>query len=137
MLMGTADVDPGYEDFFVWHYRTNSWWWQHQCAVIRLGHKIEIGLRFDLDGLRIQGTWWYPAPGQVTTFRKAVAAEGSGHELSSIIEDLRAKGPQHLRGRDEAPPTELSIRPLPHGPPAPPLTDRCPTPRLRQLAPHP
>nr|WP_232546728.1 DUF2461 family protein [Streptomyces antimycoticus] len=54
--------------------------------------EIEIGLRFDLDGLRIQGAWWYPDPGQVDKFRKAVAAEGSGHELSAIIEDLRAKG---------------------------------------------
>ncbi|QTI90533.1 DUF2461 family protein [Streptomyces sp. AgN23] len=92
LLNDVADADPRYEDFSVWHYRTNSWWWQHQGAVIRLGHKIEIGLRFDLDGLRIQGAWWYPAPGQVTSFRKAVATEGSGHELFSIIEDLRAKG---------------------------------------------
>ncbi|MFF6852403.1 DUF2461 family protein [Streptomyces antimycoticus] len=92
LLNDVADVNPRYEDFSVWHYRTNSWWWQHQCAVIRLGHKIEIGLRFDLDGLRIQGAWWYPAPGQVTRFRKAVAAEGSGHGLSAILKALRAKG---------------------------------------------
>lgn len=92
LLNDVADVDPRYEDFSVWHYRTNSWWWQHQGAVIRLGRKIEIGLRFDLDGLRIQGAWWYPDPGQVTMFRKAVAAEGSGHELSAIVEDLKAKG---------------------------------------------
>lgn len=92
LLNDVADVNPRYEDFSVWHYRTNSWWWQHQCAVIRLGHKIEIGLRFDLDGLRIQGAWWYPAPGQVTRFRKAVAAEGSGHGLSAILNALRAKG---------------------------------------------
>ncbi|MFD7608560.1 hypothetical protein ACFWAN_50945 [Streptomyces mirabilis] len=32
-----ADTDPRYEDFSVWHYRTDSWWWQHQSAVIRLG----------------------------------------------------------------------------------------------------
>ncbi len=97
LLNDVADVDPRYEDFSVWHYRTNSWWWQHQGAVICLGHKIEIGLRFDLDGLRIQGAWWYPDPGQVDKFRKAIAAEGSGHELSAIIEDLREKG-YHISG---------------------------------------
>ncbi|REE59003.1 hypothetical protein BX257_1495 [Streptomyces sp. 3212.3] len=92
LLNEVADTDPRYEDFSVWHYRTNSWWWQHQGAVIRLGRKIEIGLRFDLDGLRIQGAWWYPDPGQVDMFRKAVAAEGSGRELSSIVEDVQKKG---------------------------------------------
>ncbi|MEU1789547.1 DUF2461 family protein [Streptomyces sparsogenes] len=92
LLNDVADADPRYEDFSVWHYRTNSWWWQHQGAVIRLGRKIEIGLRFDLDGLRIQGAWWYPDPGQVAMFRKGVDAEGSGRELAAIVEDLRRKG---------------------------------------------
>ncbi|MGA6228200.1 DUF2461 family protein [Streptomyces umbrinus] len=92
LLNEVADTDPRYEDFSVWHYRTNSWWWQNQSAVIRLGRKIEIGLRFSLDGLRIQGAWWYPDPGQVDMFRKAVASEGSGRELSAIVEDLRKKG---------------------------------------------
>ncbi|SCZ16415.1 hypothetical protein SAMN02745898_11723 [Streptomyces sp. 136MFCol5.1] len=73
LLNEVADTDPRYEDFSVWHYRTDSWWWQHQAAVIRLGRKIELGLRFSLDGLRIQGAWWYPDPGQVDMFRKAVA----------------------------------------------------------------
>ncbi|MFF5279933.1 DUF2461 family protein, partial [Streptomyces sp. NPDC000133] len=44
------------------------------------------------DGLRIQGAWWYPDPGQVDMFRKAVASEGSGRELSAIVEDVRKKG---------------------------------------------
>jgi uncharacterized protein (DUF2461 family) len=87
-----ADTDARYEDFSVWHYRTNSWWWRHQGAVIRLGRKIEIGLRFALDGLRVQGAWWYPDPGQVDMFRKAVASEGSGRELSATVEDLRNRG---------------------------------------------
>ncbi len=55
LLNEIADTDPRYEDFSVWHYRTDSWWWQHQGAVIRLGRKIEISLRFALDGLLIQG----------------------------------------------------------------------------------
>ncbi|MFD4874492.1 DUF2461 family protein [Streptomyces sp. NPDC058420] len=92
LLNAVADADPRYEDFSVWHYRTTSWWWQHQGAVIRLGRKIEIGLRFDLDGLRIQGAWWYPDPGQVDMFRGAVASEGSGRELSAIVEEVRKKG---------------------------------------------
>lgn len=92
LLNEVADTDPRYEDFSVWHYRTDSWWWQHQGAVIRLGRKIELGLRFSLDGLRIQGAWWYPDPGQVDMFRKAVASEGSGRELSAIVEDVRKKG---------------------------------------------
>src|SRR5690606_26367274 len=48
LLNGVADADPRYEDFSVWHYRTGSWWWQHQSAVIRLGRKVEINLRFSL-----------------------------------------------------------------------------------------
>lgn len=92
LLNDVADTDPRYEDFSVWHYRTDSWWWQHQGAVIRLGRKIEIGLRFTLDGLRIQGAWWYPDPGQVDMFRKAVASEGSGRELSAVVEAVRKKG---------------------------------------------
>ncbi|MFL9684609.1 MULTISPECIES: DUF2461 family protein [Streptomyces] len=92
LLGDIADADPRYEDFSVWHYRTGSWWWQNQSAVIRLGRKIEIGLRFSLDGLRIQGAWWYPDPGQVDSFRRAVASERSGRELAALVEDLRGKG---------------------------------------------
>ncbi|MEV6354067.1 DUF2461 family protein [Streptomyces hydrogenans] len=92
LLNDVADADPRYEDFSVWHYRTGSWWWQNQSAVIRLGRKIEIGLRFSLDGLRIQGAWWYPDPGQVEAFRRAVASERSGRELAALVEDLRGRG---------------------------------------------
>ncbi|WP_234383084.1 DUF2461 family protein [Streptomyces dysideae] len=92
LLNDVADADPRYEDFSVWHYRTNSWWWQHQSAVIRLGRKVEIGLRFALDGLRVQGAWWYPDPGQVDLFRRAVAAEGSGRELAAAVAELSEKG---------------------------------------------
>ncbi|WRZ94401.1 DUF2461 domain-containing protein [Streptomyces sp. NBC_01007] len=89
LLNEVADTNPEYEDFSVWHYRTNSWWWQHQSAVIRLAHHVEIGLRFDLDGLRIQGAWWYPVPAQIKMFRQAVAAQDSGRRLVAIVEDLR------------------------------------------------
>ncbi|MDH6219147.1 DUF2461 family protein [Streptomyces pseudovenezuelae] len=89
LLNDLADRDAAYDDFSVWHYRTNSWWWQHQGAVIRLARNIEIGLRFDLDGLRIQGAWWYPVPEQIRKFRQAVAVDGSGRELTAIVEELR------------------------------------------------
>ncbi|MGW3085576.1 DUF2461 family protein [Streptomyces sp. NPDC001108] len=92
LLNDIADTDPRYEDFSVWHFRTGAWWWQHQSAVIRLGRKVEIGLRLSLDGLRIQGAWWYPDPGQVDTFRSAVASESGGRELAAIVDDVRHKG---------------------------------------------
>lgn len=91
LLNDLADRDTAYEDFSVWHYRTNSWWWQHQGAVIRLARHVEFGLRFDLDGLRIQGAWWYPVPEEIRRFRQAVAAEGSGRELPAIVEELRKR----------------------------------------------
>lgn len=52
------------------------------------GHKAEIGLPFDLDGLRVQGGWWYPVPEQIARFRQAVAAEGSGRHLAQIVQRL-------------------------------------------------
>lgn len=88
LLNEVVDADPACEDFSVWHYRTTAWWWQHQCAVIRRGHKVEIGLRLDLDGLRVQGGWWYPVPEQIARFRQAVAAEGSGRHLAEIVQRL-------------------------------------------------
>ncbi|MFF3408767.1 DUF2461 family protein [Streptomyces sp. NPDC002742] len=89
LLNEVADTNLEYEDFSVWHYRTNPWWWQHQGAVIRLARNVEMGLRFDLDGLRIQGAWWYPVPEQIKRFRQAVAAEDSGRRLVAVVEDLR------------------------------------------------
>lgn len=85
-----ADMNPAYEDFSVWSFRKTSWWWQHQCGVIRMARNVEIGIRFDLDGLRIQGAWWYPEPVQVACFRRAVADERQGGELTKIVESLQA-----------------------------------------------
>ncbi|MBC9715738.1 DUF2461 family protein [Streptomyces sp. TRM66268-LWL] len=92
LLNAIADTDPRYEDFSVWHYRTDSWWWQNQSAAIRRGRKIEINLRLSLDGLHIQGAWWYPDPGQIDTFRTAVAHDTSGPELATLIDDLHHQG---------------------------------------------
>ncbi|MER5363122.1 DUF2461 family protein [Streptomyces sp. NPDC002785] len=94
LLNDVADADRAYEDFSVWGFRKDPWWWQHQVAVIRIARNVEIGLRFDLDGLRIKGGWAYPDPGQVPLFRAAVAAQDSGRELVRAIEALGAQGYQ-------------------------------------------
>ncbi|QIS09879.1 DUF2461 family protein [Nocardia arthritidis] len=92
LLEELATVSSIFEDHSVSHFRTNPWWWQHQCAVARLGRNIEISLRFDLDGLRIQGAWWYPDSCQVDSFRAAVADDVAGSQLQEIIENLEERG---------------------------------------------
>ncbi|MFF2958831.1 DUF2461 family protein [Streptomyces sp. NPDC057963] len=92
LLNEVADADGAYEDFSVWGFRKDPWWWQHQVAVIRIARNVEIGLRFDLDGLRIKGGWTYPDPGQIPLFRKAVAAQESGPGLVRAVEALAARG---------------------------------------------
>src|SRR5262245_11306563 len=55
LLQDIADADPAYEDFSVWHYGKTVWWWQHQAAAVRIAPNLELGMRFDLDGLQIGG----------------------------------------------------------------------------------
>ncbi|WP_051114865.1 DUF2461 family protein [Actinokineospora enzanensis] len=88
LLNELADANPRLGDWSVWRYGRNLWWWQHQCAVVRLARNVEMGLRFDLDGLHVKGAWHYPDPAQVRSFRAAVADEASGGELVRIIEGL-------------------------------------------------
>src|SRR5215813_12119701 len=80
LLNDLADVDARYEDFSVWHYGSTAYWWQNQCAVVRVARSVEIGFRFNLESLRIKGAWWYPDPSQIASFRSAAAAEKSGRE---------------------------------------------------------
>src|ERR1700742_1090777 len=75
LLNDLADVDPWYEDFAVWHYASTAFWWQNQCAVVRVARHVEIGLRFSLDGLGIAAAWRYAGPAQIARFRAAVAAD--------------------------------------------------------------
>jgi hypothetical protein len=77
LLNDLADVDPWYEDFAVWRYASTAYWWQNQCAVVRVARSIEIGFRFSLDGLRIKAAWWYADPEQIASFRAAAAADGT------------------------------------------------------------
>jgi hypothetical protein len=89
LLHAVADADDAYEDFSVWGLGTMTWPWQHQNAMVRVAAKFEFGLRFDLDGLWVQGGW---AHRHLDRYRAAVAREPSGRELTGIIATLRDKG---------------------------------------------
>src|SRR5215469_8356338 len=65
LLNDLADVEPWYEDFAVWRYASTAWWWQNQCAIVRVARNVEIGFRFNLDGLRISAWWKYAGPEQI------------------------------------------------------------------------
>ncbi|CAM5585724.1 hypothetical protein STENM327S_06382 [Streptomyces tendae] len=55
LLHDLARADPAFEDHSVWRYGKTPWWWQNQSAVVRIAPNVEIGLRFNLDGLHVQG----------------------------------------------------------------------------------
>jgi uncharacterized protein (DUF2461 family) len=97
LLNDLADVSPWYENFAVWRYASTAWWWQNQCAIVRVARKIEIGFRFNLDGLRISAAWHYADPEQIAQFRAATAADESGHTLEDLVSSLAADGHQ-IRG---------------------------------------
>ena len=89
LFNSVADADPAYEDFSVWGYGSMVWWWQHQFGIVRLPGRVELGVRFDLDGLEVSGGWMN---GPLEPFRAAVAEESSGTQLVAILEDLQGKG---------------------------------------------
>lgn len=91
LLHDLAWADPAFEDHSVWRYGKTPWWWQNQSATVRVGRNVEIGLRFNLDGLRVQGAWWYADTDQVARFRAAAAAEESGTALAGVLADLGGK----------------------------------------------
>jgi len=96
LLSDLADADPWYEDFAVWRYASTAYWWQNQCAVVRVARNIEIGFRFNLDGLCIKAAWWYAGPEQIALFRAAAAAEQSGRMLEDLVSSLAADGHEIL-----------------------------------------
>ena len=96
LLGDLADVDPWYEDFSVWRYASTAYWWQNQCAVVRVARNIEIGFCFNLDGLQIQAAWWYADSGQIALFRAAAAADHSGRALEDLVSSLAADGHEIL-----------------------------------------
>lgn len=96
LLNDLADMDPWYEDFAVWRYASTAFWWQNQCAVVRVARNVEIGFRLSLDGLRIRAGWWYAGPEQIALFRAAAAADQSGRTLADLVSELAADGHEIL-----------------------------------------
>ncbi|MCW1099993.1 DUF2461 domain-containing protein [Streptomyces sp. RS2] len=92
LLHDLARTDPVFEDHSVWRYGKTPWWWQNQSAVVRIAPNVEIGFRFNLEGLHMQGAWWYAGSDQISRFRAAVAAEASGSVLGDVVAELRGKG---------------------------------------------
>lgn len=93
LLDQLAAADERYEDFSVWSPgRETLWGWQRQSAIIRVARKVDFALRFDLDGLWVQGAWWYADPGQADCYRSAVADDVRGSQLQQIINSLVHKG---------------------------------------------
>jgi hypothetical protein len=92
LLNDLADADPWYEDFSVWRYASTAFWWQNQCAIVRVARNIEIGFRFNLDGLRIGAAWRYADAAQIALFRAATAADESGRTLEDLVSSLAADG---------------------------------------------
>lgn len=88
LLQDLAERDPAYSDHSVWRYASMARAWQHQAAMIRIDRNIEIGLGFDLDGLQVQGAWWYGGPDQRERYRAAVGGR-AGARLQRVVDDLR------------------------------------------------
>lgn len=96
LLSDLADVDSWYEDFAVWRYASTAFWWQNQCAIVRVTRNVEIGFRFSLDGLRIAASWRYASSEQIALFRAAVAADHSGRALQDLLVSLAEDGHEIL-----------------------------------------
>jgi uncharacterized protein (DUF2461 family) len=92
LLNDLADADPWYEDFSVWGYASTAFWWQNQCAVVRVARNIVLGFRFNVDGLRIGAAWQHATPDQIALFRAAVAADDTGRLLDDLVSSLAADG---------------------------------------------
>ncbi len=96
LLSDLADVDSWYEDFAVWRYASTAYWWQNQCAIVRVAGHVEIGFRFSLDGLRIAASWRYASSEHIARFRAAVAADHSGRALQDLLGSLAEDGHEIL-----------------------------------------
>ncbi|TWD84031.1 uncharacterized protein DUF2461 [Kribbella amoyensis] len=93
LLNAIADADPEYEDFAVWGYgEVLVQAWQRQSAIVRMARNVELGVRFDLDGLEVGVAWWYAPSEQVERYRAAVADPGTGRRLVAIVRKLEREG---------------------------------------------
>ena len=96
LLNDLADTDPWYEDFAVWRYASTAFWWQNQCAIVRVARHLDIAFRFSLDGLQVKGAWWYAGSEQIALFRAAAAADASGRALAGLVSSLATDGHEIL-----------------------------------------
>lgn len=93
LLNAVADADPAYEDFSVWGYgEVLLHAWQRQHAIVRMARNVELGVRFDLDGLEVALSWWYAPPAQIERYRAAVADDGTGRRLVAVLRGLEREG---------------------------------------------
>lgn len=93
LLNAVADADPEYEDFAVWGYGDVLLdAWQRQRAIVRLARNVELGVRFDLDGLEVGLAWWYAPSEQIERYRTAVADAASGQRLVAVLRKLERDG---------------------------------------------
>ncbi|MEQ7006770.1 DUF2461 family protein [Actinopolymorpha sp. B17G11] len=88
LLQDIADMDPAYEDFFVWGFDKMIWPWQRQRALFLMGDGNQCIVTFDLDGLVVQGHRWNRRLGG---YRTAVAGP-AGEQLVDILATLQGKG---------------------------------------------
>ena len=93
LLNAVADADPAYEDFSVWGYgEVLVQAWQRQSAIVRLARNVELGVRFDLDGLEVALAWWYAPAEQIERYRAAVADPRTGPRLVAVLRRLEREG---------------------------------------------
>lgn len=93
LLDVVAGADPAYEDFSVWGYGDVLLQaWQRQSAIVRLARNVELGIRFDLDGVEVGLAWWYAPSEQIERYRAAVADAGTGPRLVAILRRLEREG---------------------------------------------
>lgn len=95
LLQDLADADESYDDFTVEGFVSPYYGrWQHQYATIRIARNVAIGLAFDLDGLRLCGSWWPADAAQLQQYRTAIADDPSGTELADILQVLQERDSQ-------------------------------------------
>jgi hypothetical protein len=88
LMQDIADLDPAYDDFFVWGFDKMLWPWQRQRALFLMGDCNQCVVTFDLDGLVVQGLRWNR---RLDGFRAAVASP-AGEQLAEILRVLQGKG---------------------------------------------
>ncbi|GAB3425526.1 DUF2461 domain-containing protein [Flindersiella endophytica] len=88
LMQDIADLDPVYDDFFVWGFDKLLWPWQRQRALFLVGDYTQCVVTFDLDGLVVRG---FRRSQRIDVVRAAIASP-AGAELVDVLETLRAKG---------------------------------------------